>query len=166
MLSVKQGDIKYQFLSLWYDSTWNWTLISTGKKKFLKNLPSIGFCRSNGPQIENKRKRKHKQVLGSCQRNKKMRNLRMTMIPKVFGALGTVSKGLEKRLEELKIKGRILNLQTAALLTSTRILRRVLENWGNLLSLRLQWKTHREKNNNSNYKKNLNVRPTNAYIFL
>ena len=24
-LSVKQGGIKYQFVSLWYDSTWNWT---------------------------------------------------------------------------------------------------------------------------------------------
>ena len=28
MLSVKQGSIKYHFLSLWYDSTWNWTLVS------------------------------------------------------------------------------------------------------------------------------------------
>ena len=25
MLSVKQGSIKYHFLSLWYDSTWDWT---------------------------------------------------------------------------------------------------------------------------------------------
>ena len=28
MLSVKQGSIKYNFLSLWYDSTWDWTLVS------------------------------------------------------------------------------------------------------------------------------------------
>ena len=28
MLSVKQGGIKDQFLSLWYDSTWDWTLVS------------------------------------------------------------------------------------------------------------------------------------------
>ena len=27
MLSVKQGGIKYHFLSLWYDSTWDWTLV-------------------------------------------------------------------------------------------------------------------------------------------
>ena len=27
MLSVKQGSIKYYFLSIWYDSTWDWTLI-------------------------------------------------------------------------------------------------------------------------------------------
>ena len=28
MLTVKQGGIKYHFLSLWYDSTWNWTQVS------------------------------------------------------------------------------------------------------------------------------------------
>ena len=28
MLSVKQGGIKYHFLSLWYDSTWDWTQFS------------------------------------------------------------------------------------------------------------------------------------------
>ena len=28
MLSVKQGGIKYHFLSLWYDSTWDWTSVS------------------------------------------------------------------------------------------------------------------------------------------
>ena len=26
--SVKQGGIKYHFLSLWYDSTWDWTQVS------------------------------------------------------------------------------------------------------------------------------------------
>ena len=28
MLSVKQGSIKYYFLSFWYDSTWDWTQVS------------------------------------------------------------------------------------------------------------------------------------------
>ena len=28
MLSVKQGGIKFRFLSLWYDSTWDWTQVS------------------------------------------------------------------------------------------------------------------------------------------
>ena len=28
MLSVKQGGFKYPFLSLWYDSTWDWTPVS------------------------------------------------------------------------------------------------------------------------------------------
>ena len=28
MLSVEQGGIKYHFLSLWYNSTWDWTPVS------------------------------------------------------------------------------------------------------------------------------------------
>ena len=28
MMSVKKGSIKYYFLSLWYDSTWDWTPVS------------------------------------------------------------------------------------------------------------------------------------------
>ena len=28
MSSLKQGSIKYHFLSLWYDSTWDWTPVS------------------------------------------------------------------------------------------------------------------------------------------
>ena len=28
MLNVKQGGIKYKYLSLWYDSIWDWTQIS------------------------------------------------------------------------------------------------------------------------------------------
>ena len=28
MVSVKQGGIKYHFLSLWYDSSWDWTQVS------------------------------------------------------------------------------------------------------------------------------------------
>ena len=28
VLSVKQVGIKYHFLSLWYDSTWDWTPVS------------------------------------------------------------------------------------------------------------------------------------------
>ena len=28
LLSVKQWSYKYNFLSLWYDATWDWTLVS------------------------------------------------------------------------------------------------------------------------------------------
>ena len=43
MLSVKQGDIKYHFLSLWYDETWDWTLISLtiGEHSTYKANPKI-----------------------------------------------------------------------------------------------------------------------------
>ena len=58
---------------------------------------------------------------------KKLLNINMTIISIVVGALGTVPRGLEKRLEKLEIRGRIETLQTTVLLRLARILRRVLE---------------------------------------
>ena len=51
----------------------------------------------------------------------------VTVIPVVVGVLGTVPKDLERRIEELEIRGRIDTIQTTALLRSARILRRVLD---------------------------------------
>ena len=59
---------------------------------------------------------------------------------KVTGTLLTVDKGLVQGLEDFEIRGRVENIQTTALLRSARILRRVPETWGELLSLTLQWK--------------------------
>ena len=43
MLSVKQSGIKYHFLSLWYDSTWDWTPVSgtIGEHNSLDQWPGI-----------------------------------------------------------------------------------------------------------------------------
>ena len=68
---------------------------------------------------------------------KKLWNMNVTVIPIVIGALGTVTKGLVKGLEDLKIMGWVETIQTTALLR----LRRVLEIWADLLSFKLQWKT-------------------------
>ena len=46
----------------------------------------------------------------------------------MVGTLGMVLKGLEKKLEELEIRGRIKTFQTTGLLRLAKILRRVLEN--------------------------------------
>ena len=51
------------------------------------------------------------------------------------------TKGLLKDLEDLKVFGQVDTIQMTALLRSARIPRRVLETWGDLLSLKLQWKT-------------------------
>ena len=67
--------------------------------------------------------------------------MKVTIVPIVIGALGTVTKGLLKVLEDLEIGGQVETIQTTALLRTARILRRVLETWGDLLSLKLQWKT-------------------------
>ena len=45
------------------------------------------------------------------------------------------SQRLVKGLEDLEIKGRVEAIQTAELLKSARILRRVLETWGDLQSI-------------------------------
>ena len=71
---------------------------------------------------------------------KKLWNMQVTIIPIVIGAFGTVAKGLLKGLEDLEVGGRVETIQAKALLWNARILRRVLETWGDLLSLRLQWK--------------------------
>ena len=65
----------------------------------------------------------------------------MRIIPIVTSALGTVNKRLVQGLEDLEITGWVETIQTIALLRSARILRRVLEIWRDLLSLKLQWET-------------------------
>ena len=87
---------------------------------------------------ENEKKDKYQDLAWEL---KKLWNMKVTFIPIVIGALGTVTKELIKGLENLEIKGRVETIQTTALLRSARILRKVLETWGNFLSLKLQWKT-------------------------
>ena len=72
---------------------------------------------------------------------KKLWSMLVTVIPIVIGAFGTVTKGLLKGLKDLEVGGRVETTQTTAILRTARILRRVLETWGDLLSLRIQWKT-------------------------
>ena len=58
---------------------------------------------------------------------KKLWSMKVTIIPIVIGAFGTVTKGLLKGLEDLEVGGRMETIQTTALLKMARILRRVLE---------------------------------------
>ena len=74
---------------------------------------------------------------------KKLWNMKVTIVPLVIGAFGTITKGLLKGLEDLEVGGGVETIQMTALLRTARILRRVLETWGDLLSLKLQWKTIR-----------------------
>ena len=66
--------------------------------------------------------------------------MKVTIVQIVIGAFGTVAKGLWKGLEDLEVGRRVETIQMTALLRTARILRRVLETWGDLLSLKLQWK--------------------------
>ncbi len=53
--------------------------------------------------------------------------MKMTVIPIIIGALDAITKELIQGLEDFEIMGRLATDKTTALLTSVRILRRVLE---------------------------------------
>ena len=53
--------------------------------------------------------------------------MKVTIIPIVIGAFGTVTKGLQKELKDLEVGGRVETIQTTAGLRTARIVRRVLE---------------------------------------
>ena len=61
-------------------------------------------------------------------KSKKMKMM-VTVMLNVIGALRTVPKCLGRGMEELEIGGRAVNIQTAVLLRSDRILRSVLKPW-------------------------------------
>ena len=83
---------------------------------------------------ENEKKNKYLDLAWEL---KKTWSMKMTVIPIVMGARHTVTKWLVQGVEDLEIRGRVQTIQTTALLISARILRRVLETWGDLLSLKL-----------------------------
>ena len=64
--------------------------------------------------------------------------MKVMVLAIVIGALDRVTKRLVQGLEDLKISGD--TIQTTDYLVSARILRRVMETWGNLLWLKLHWK--------------------------
>ena len=66
--------------------------------------------------------------------------MKVTIVPIVIGALGTITKGLWNDLEVLEVGGPLETIQTTALLRTAKMLRRALETWEDLLSLKLQWK--------------------------
>ena len=67
--------------------------------------------------------------------------MKVTIVPIMIGALGTITKGILKGLEDFEVGGRVETIQMTALLRTARILWRVLETWWHLLLLKLQWKT-------------------------
>ena len=64
--------------------------------------------------------------------------MKVTIIPIVIGDFGTITKGLLMGMENLEVGGRVDTIQTTALLKTARILRRVLETQGDLLSLKVK----------------------------
>ena len=89
-------------------------------------------------RIKLKEYKKKDKYLDLARELEKLQNMEVTIIPIVIDAFGTVTKGLLKDLDDLEVGGRVETIHTTALLRTTRILRRDLETWGDLLSLKLQ----------------------------
>ena len=70
---------------------------------------------------------KRDKYLDLAREQKKLWNMKVTVIPNVICALSTVNKGLVQALKDLEIKGLVETIQNTALLRFVRILRRVLE---------------------------------------
>ena len=78
-------------------------------------------------RVKLKESKKRDKYLHLAMELKKLWNMKLTVIPIVTGALGTVTKELVKKLEDLEIRGRVVNIQITILLKSARILRRGLQ---------------------------------------
>ena len=100
------------------------------------------IARSASLWVKMKESKNRENYLDLAGELRKLRNMRVTVIPSGIGALGTISKVLSKRQEKLEIGGRI-EIQTTELLRSARILRIVLETVKDH-QLKLVWKILKE----------------------
>ena len=114
-------------------------LIIINKKK--ENLHNCRLCCPGWPQNKTKECEKKDKYLDLARVLKKLWNMKVTIVPIVIGAFCTITKGLLKGLEDLEVGGQVETMQMTALLRTARIRRRALETWGDLLLLKLQWKT-------------------------
>ena len=114
-------------------------IIIINKKK--RTCKIVDFAVPADHRIKLKECEKKDKYLDFPRELKKLWNMKVTIIPIVIGAFGTVTKWLLKGQEDLEVGGRVETIQTTALLRTARILRRVPATWGDFPSLRLQWKT-------------------------
>ena len=102
-------------------------LIIINKKKKTRICKIVDFAVPADHRIKLKECEKRDKYIDLAGELKKIWNKKVTIIPIVIGAFGTVTKGLLKGLEDLEVGGRVETIQTTALLKTPRILRRVLE---------------------------------------
>ena len=102
-------------------------LIIINKKKKKRICKIVHFAVPADHRINLKESEKKDKYFDLARELKKRWNMKVTIVPNVFGALGTVTKELLKGLEDLEVGGRVETIQTTALLRTARILRRVLE---------------------------------------
>ena len=101
-------------------------LLIINKRKGICKI--VDFAVPADHRINLKESEKKDKYVDLARELKKLWNMKVTIVPIVIGALGSVTKGLLKGLENLEVGGRVETIQTTALLKTVRILRRVLEN--------------------------------------
>ena len=114
-------------------------LIIINKRKRI--CKTVDFAVPADHRINLKECEKKDKYLDLARELKKLWNMKVTIVQIVIGALGTITKGYLKGLEDFEVGGRVETIQKTAWLRMARILRRVLETWGDLLSFKLQWET-------------------------
>ena len=114
-------------------------LVVINKKKRICKI--VDFAVPEDHRINLKECAKKDKFLDFARELKKLWHMKVTIVPIVIGGFGTITKGLLKSLEDLEVGRQVEIIQMTALLRTARILRRVLETWEDLLSLKLQWKT-------------------------
>ena len=103
-------------------------IIDKNEKKKKKRICKIAdFAVPADHRIKLKECKKKDKYLDLARELKKVWNMKVTVIPIVIGAFGTVIKRLLMILEDLEFGGRVETIQTTTLLRTARILRRVLE---------------------------------------
>ena len=113
-------------------------LIIIKKKKKEGICKIVDFAIPADHRINLKESEKKDKYLDLARELKKLENMKVTIVSIVIGALGTITKGVLKGLEDFEVGGWVETIQTTALLRTARILRRVQETCGDLLSFKLQ----------------------------
>ena len=114
-------------------------LIIITKKKSICKI--VNFAVLADHRIKLKECEKKDKYLDLARELKKLWNMKVLIVPIGIGAFGTITKGLLKGLKDLEVGGWVETIQMTELLRMARIRRNVLETWGDLLSLKLQWET-------------------------
>ena len=130
-------------------------LILARRPDLKKKLKIVYFAVPADHRIKLKECEKKDKCFDLARELKKLWNIKVTITQIVIGALGTVIKGLLKRLEDLEVGGLVEGIQTRRLLRTARILRIVLEtychsNFNERSSAKTDVKNSKGVNNNNN----------------
>ena len=102
-------------------------LIITKKKKKKRICKILDFAVPADHRIKLKECEKKDKYLVLARELKNLWNMKVTIVPFVIGAFGTITKGLSKGLEDWEVGAWVETIQMTALPRTARILRRVLE---------------------------------------